>query len=90
MQLHVRDSRLRFMQQVRRQICSQLGDGEFLPRYFECAEWACMRKVWLSVARPRSGYVSWACVKNLTALAKVGALTNTDSRLTLGAQEVLM
>ena len=38
MQLHVRDSRLRFMQQVRGQIGSQLGDGESLPRYFECAE----------------------------------------------------
>ena len=63
MQLHVRDSHLGFMHQVRRQVCSQLGDSEFLPRYFECAEWACIRKVLLSVARPGRGYVYWATRK---------------------------
>jgi hypothetical protein len=48
---------------MRGQIGSQLGDGESLPRYFECAEWACIRKVMLGVARAGSSCVSWTCVK---------------------------
>lgn len=36
-QLHVRDSPLWFMQQVRGQIYGQLGYGKFLPGYFEYA-----------------------------------------------------